>query len=134
MLAHQNLVANNAFNLHDTENLVEVHALELSHSMMQKVLNDVLDLQRMDAGRFEVSNKPFALHRDIRSTLNSVRAATNAKHLELRVDLDEAIDKLGQSTSTEGLWVLGDSMRLRQVLTNLTSNAVSNLPVCNRRS
>ncbi|KDQ62199.1 hypothetical protein JAAARDRAFT_203396 [Jaapia argillacea MUCL 33604] len=131
MLAYQNLRTSNAFkdeHLQDHNN-VEVYALEASLTMMQQVLNDVLDLQKMDAGKFESSPRPFPLHRAINSIMGPIAVATQAKSINLRVDLDPRIDQIQTpSNSSEGLWVIGDEIRLRQVLTNLTSNAVKFTP------
>jgi signal transduction histidine kinase len=82
----------------------------------------------MDAGRFESSPRPFALHRAIQSIMGPVGVATAAKQLPLVVELDPAIDALADGEQSEGLWVIGDEIRLRQVLTNLTSNAVKFSP------
>ncbi|KDQ54456.1 hypothetical protein JAAARDRAFT_696446 [Jaapia argillacea MUCL 33604] len=133
MLAYQNLRSSNAFKdeyVQDHNN-VEVYALEASLTMMQQVLNDVLDLQKMDAGRFESSPRPFPLHRAINSIMGPIGVATSAKGLKLRVELDDRIDKVPcQHVAAEGLWVIGDEIRLRQVLTNLASNAVKFTPEC----
>jgi hypothetical protein len=83
--------------------------------MMQKVLNDVLDLQRMDSGRFESSASPFPFHRTLQSMLGTLKVATAAKNLGLNIELDERIDNCGAVGDPQGLWVIGDSMRLRQV-------------------
>lgn len=83
----------------------------------------------MDAGRFESSPRPFPLHRAIQSVLGPIGIATSAKNLRLVTELDERIDLLTPPLATsEGLWVLGDEIRLRQVLTNLASNAVKFTP------
>ncbi|KAG9023299.1 hypothetical protein FRB95_013270 [Tulasnella sp. JGI-2019a] len=131
MLAYQNLQSNNAFEKVQEDQAVEIHALEGSLTMMQQVLNDVLDLQRMDAGRFESSPSPFPFHVMIQSLLGSLGVAATAKRLQLNVELDERIDQqaavVGQhhtDKSLEGAWVVGDALRLRQILSNLGGNAV----------
>jgi signal transduction histidine kinase len=107
MLAYQNLLNHGTFSKDDPEAVADAHALDLSHTMMKTVLNDVLDLQRIDSGKFELKFQSFSLHRDIDSTLASARSLCAAKGLELRVDLDPAIDALQQSASSEGLWIVG---------------------------
>ena len=84
--------------------------------MISSVLNDVLEFQRLDQGRFDVQFVAFPLHRAIESLLSSVRVATQSKNLGLVVELDPAIDKLGQDGP---LWAVGDEIRLRQIISNL---------------
>jgi osomolarity two-component system sensor histidine kinase SLN1 len=56
----------------------------LTHS----VLNDVLDLNRMDAGKFESVAKPYSFHKVLDSLMVPLRMAAAAKQLQLIEDLD----------------------------------------------
>lgn len=62
---------------------IEFRALEGSLAMMSKVLNDVLDFNRMDSGRFESVHKPYAFHHVLRSLLVPLRMATDARKLKV---------------------------------------------------
>ncbi|KAJ4464902.1 hypothetical protein C8J55DRAFT_493715 [Lentinula edodes] len=116
----------------------DIAALDVSLATVQQVLNDSLDLEKMDAGHFDINPRPFNLHRVIRSTLGPIAVAAAAKNLDLQIHLDERIDQLrpsadptSSSTSganSQGTWVVGDEVRLRQILTNLASNAVKFTP------
>jgi len=126
---------------------IEFKALEGSLSMMSKVLNDVLDFNRMDSGRFESVHKPYAFHQVMRSMFVPLQLATNARGLEFVTDLDKTIDDvsrralydaLGESQAVidrrmvenpdeDGI-VVGDETRLRQIITNLASNACKFTP------
>lgn len=129
-----------AIDLNDQE--IEFAALEGSLSMMSKVLNDVLDFNRMDSGRFESLSRPYAFHQVMKSIFIPLRLATDSRKLTLVTDLDHRIDEvarraaylalgedplsvdllLKQNPSEYGV-VAGDETRLRQVVTNLASNA-----------
>ncbi|KAF8597563.1 hypothetical protein BDV93DRAFT_527343, partial [Ceratobasidium sp. AG-I] len=89
LLAAQNLAGTNAI---QREHEIEFNALEGSLNMMSKVLNDVLDFNRMDSGRFETVSKPFAFHAVIRSMLVPLGLGASAKGLQLIVELDEQVD------------------------------------------
>jgi signal transduction histidine kinase len=130
MLAFQNMQTNNAFEHCKEDQAVEIHALEGSMAAMKQVLDDVLDLQRMDSGKFENKPQPFPFHRAVQSMLGSLKVSTAAKNLDLKVEFDERIDDVLSKAEAreEGVWVVGDPLRLRQVLTNFTSNAVKFTP------
>jgi osomolarity two-component system sensor histidine kinase SLN1 len=121
---------------------IEFSALVGSLSMMSKVLNDVLDFNRMDSGKFESVSRPYAFHQVIQSLLVPLRLATDARGLTLDIDLDKRIDEVARHAAYEALGqqedsihrhmedhpdvhgvVMGDETRLRQIITNLASNA-----------
>ncbi len=78
------------------------------------VLTDILDLSKIEAGRFEISAAPFDLHAVLSSvhTLFTHEAESKGLDMQLRIGIDVPV------------WVVGDKDRLRQVLVNLLSNAV----------
>ncbi|KAI0042739.1 hypothetical protein FA95DRAFT_1598309 [Auriscalpium vulgare] len=126
---------------------VEFRALEGSLSMMSKVLNDVLDFNRMDSGRFESVSKPYSFHQVMRSLFVPLRLAADARHLEFSTDLDRTIDDIARQAlylargmdskeiaqhiadnpHEDGI-VVGDETRLMQIITNLASNACKFTP------
>ncbi|KAG5644868.1 hypothetical protein DXG03_007509 [Asterophora parasitica] len=129
------------------EQEIEFSALEGSLSMMSKVLNDVLDFNRMDSGKFESASRPYGFHQVMRSLLIPLRLTTDARGLELVTELDPRIDQVARRAAykamgeaddvidahiydhpdVEGV-VLGDESRLRQIITNLASNACKFTP------
>lgn len=116
---------------------IEFKALEGSLNMMSKVLNDVLDFNRMDSGRFESVLKPYAFHKVMRSLFVPLQLATDARRLTFVTDLDKNIDNVARRALYESLVglseediekrmaleedgiVVGDETRLRQIITNL---------------
>ena len=82
------------------------------------VLDDVLDLARIDAGKMVITNRPFRLESAIKGTLSLFELQAQQRRLDLRVKIsDELPERL-----------LGDPDRLRQLLVNLVSNAMKFTP------
>jgi two-component system sensor histidine kinase/response regulator len=77
------------------------------------IINDILDLSKIEAGRLELEELPFDLPTVIEDIADLLAGAAHAKGLELVVDIASDIPGL-----------LGDPGRLRQVLANLLGNAV----------
>ncbi len=78
------------------------------------VLTDILDLSKIEAGRFEISPAPFDLHALLSSVHTLFTHQAEAKGLDMEVQIGIDVPA----------WVEGDKDRLRQVLVNLMSNAV----------
>ncbi len=78
------------------------------------VINNILDFSKIEAGRLELSEQAF----DLRTLIDDVMEMLSEQAARKRINLINDID-------TQGLmWVVGDSVRLRQVLINLLGNAV----------
>ena len=80
------------------------------------VINDILDFSKIEAGRLELERTPFDLQQTVANSLFLVREGAMEKEIELLLDMDPALVRQPQ--------LLGDGLRLGQVLTNLLSNAV----------
>lgn len=91
-----------------------VSALKYSAKSLLTILNDILDHSKLDAGQFELDPAPF----DLRKLMESVRdlAEIRAKQKGLQVHLD--MEEVCQGHFS------GDEARLRQILDNLTDNAL----------
>jgi osomolarity two-component system, sensor histidine kinase SLN1 len=136
LLAVQNMAAAGIFR---KSHELEFTALEGSLSMMSKVLNDMLDFNRLDAGRFESVSRPFSFHQVIKTLCVPLQMATNSRGQSLIVELDPLIDQFARRATGEsedaimarpndpGI-MIGDEMRLRQVINNLASNACKFTP------
>ena len=85
-----------------------------SGQLLLCLLNDLLDLSRIEAGKLDLDLAPFDLSRTAHDTADLYGEAALAKGLELQVEV--APDAAGR--------YLGDAFRLRQVLGNLIGNAV----------
>ena len=76
------------------------------------VLNDVLDLSRIEAGQFSITDAPFELDGLAKGVLGAFDGQAGAKGVALTLE-----------TSAHGWWK-GDAQRIRQIISNLISNAV----------
>jgi two-component system, sensor histidine kinase len=82
-------------------------------SLMQ-VLNDVLDLSKIEAGKVDLDQVAVNLHDLVRAAGDAWRDAAAEKGLWLRVEIDPSAPT----------WILADPQRIRQVLMNLISNGL----------
>lgn len=93
------------------------HQLEMigdAGRMMNALLNDLLDQARINAGRLNIYEQAFDLRRMVAQTVRLWQAPIRAKGLRLRLDTGGNLPR----------GVIGDEVRLRQVLNNLISNAL----------
>src|SRR5215467_1149297 len=85
-----------------------------SGAMLLELINSILDLARLESGRLEIVPREFALRGAIEEVLEAFTFATREKSLELVTQFAPGLPER----------VIGDSLRLRQVLMNLVGNAV----------
>ncbi|HEX3363654.1 ATP-binding protein [Phenylobacterium sp.] len=88
--------------------------LQTSGESLLGILNSLLDLSKIEAGQIELDNHDFDLAETIATACDPLRVLAEEKGLRFEVQVDPA---------AAGLWS-GDALRVRQVLTNLISNAV----------
>jgi signal transduction histidine kinase len=84
---------------------------------MDRLVSDLLDVSRIEAGRLRVEMGRVDLHTVIDTVIQSVRAEIDAKQLALEVDIPATLPP-----------VWGDKERIIQILTNLISNAYKYTP------
>ncbi len=78
------------------------------------LLNELLDLSKIENGNLEIERAPFDLRRQIHLAAALLGPKAEAAGLRFDLTLDEALP----------LWVVGDALRFRQILLNLAGNAV----------
>ncbi len=97
----------------DTEQAEYTEVAISSCKNLTVLLNDILDLSRVEAGRMEILNEPFSLS-EIFGELNDIfRIAIETKGIKLIMDKDPHIPDT----------LMGDPVRIKQVLFNLVGNA-----------
>jgi PAS domain S-box-containing protein len=88
--------------------------VKASADSLLQVINDILDFSKIEAGKLELDPTPFALRDSLGQTIKALGERANTKGLELICDVDVGVPDS---------WI-GDSLRLRQILTNLVGNAI----------
>jgi signal transduction histidine kinase/ActR/RegA family two-component response regulator len=78
------------------------------------ILNDILDISKLEAGRLEFVRQPFDLWRVVEETAAVFWAAAWQRGVDMRVEIEGSAPRL----------VEGDAVRVRQVLMNLAGNAI----------
>jgi PAS domain S-box-containing protein len=91
-----------------------VSLVETSGLTLERLVSDILDLSKIEAGRLEIEAAPFDLADALEGVLHLNRLKAEEKGLAFAADIDDA---------AQGAF-LGDSVRLKQVVGNLLSNAV----------
>lgn len=89
-------------------------AMQRSGSLLLKLLNDTLDLARIEAGRLELEPAPFDPRQLIGDIVQLEQGLAQAKGLSLQVDVAADLPYR----------LIGDGMRIKQVLLNLANNAL----------
>jgi signal transduction histidine kinase/ActR/RegA family two-component response regulator len=85
-----------------------------SGQALMNILNDILDLSKIESGKLELDNQPFDVGDAVRETCDLMAAGADEQGLELAVDIADGLNTR----------MLGDAVRFRQVLGNLLDNAI----------
>ena len=91
-----------------------LNAIKLSGDALIVLINDILDLAKVDAGKMNFEKNPFKLKASIASMLHLFEPKIEEKNLKLIKEYDKRIPNI----------LLGDPVRLHQIILNLVSNAV----------
>lgn len=91
-----------------------VDKAEHSAHLLLRIINDILDFSKIDAGRMDIESVPFSIRDLIGDVYDSLIEQVKAKGLLFRIHIDSQIPDC----------LLGDPLRLEQVLLNLAGNAV----------
>ncbi|MES2697842.1 MAG: ATP-binding protein, partial [Verrucomicrobiota bacterium] len=85
-----------------------------SADTLMRLLNDILDFSKIESGKLDFESVPFALAPAITEVVALLRARAAEKRLDLILDLPPDLPP----------YIVGDAVRLKQVLLNLTGNAI----------
>ncbi|MET3979470.1 two-component system sensor histidine kinase/response regulator [Mucilaginibacter sp. UYP25] len=96
------------------EQLEYLNTLKFSSDNLLAIINDILDYNKIEAGKLQLSNIPFNIHQLAQNIKQSFYAKAVEKNLDIELIADESIPE----------FLMGDQTRLGQILINLVSNAV----------
>ena len=106
-----------SFALKEEKTKKQANAIYDSGIHLLKLINDILDLSKMNSGKFSIIAEPFVLQTEINTLL--IRYNTQIKQKEIRFNL---------ILPSQSLTLAGDWLRISQVITNLLSNAIKFTP------
>ncbi|RDX46360.1 histidine kinase [Lentinus brumalis] len=109
------LTLDSDLNRSQRENLLLVHSLARS---LLLIIDDILDISKIEAGRMTMEQVSYSIRQTVFGILKTLVVRASQNQLDLTYDVDPDIpDQL-----------IGDSLRLRQVITNLVGNAIKFTP------
>lgn len=100
----------------DSPSEIRSYLLDINTSAesLLQIINDILDLSKMEARKMAIESRAFRLKDCIAGCVKSLNLEAERKNLRVFVEIDELLPET----------ILGDSLRLRQILTNLLNNAI----------
>ncbi|WP_457618445.1 ATP-binding protein [Lutibacter sp.] len=97
-----------------TEQKLHLETMQNSGEILLSLINDVLDLSKLESGKLETEVIPFNLHKQLNEVVRLMKVKAREKNISLNLEIDS-------NTPTE---VIGDPTRLGQILLNLIGNAI----------
>ncbi|MCV2886447.1 ATP-binding protein [Aestuariibacter sp. AA17] len=95
----------------------QIRIINAAADSLLGIVNDVLDVSKIEAGKLQINNNPFSPNQLVEEMVSVMSKSAHQKNLEFVLDLDPLPNKL-----------IGDVMRIKQILNNLLSNALKFTP------
>lgn len=96
----------------------QINMLLDSAAYLQGLINDILDLTKIEEGKMRMEVALFSVEEVVEMVVNTVRFSAQKKNIALNVE----------NSFTNDIFLLGDPLRLRQILINLMTNAIKFTP------
>ena len=95
-----------------------LHKVQAAGEHLMRIINDILDFSKIDAGKLDLEFAPFRLDRTLRNVIQLCEGRAREKQLGLSLEVAPEVPTL----------LVGDSLRLEQVLINYIHNAIKFTP------
>ena len=91
-----------------------LHKIDASSRQLLSIINDILDMSKIDANKFEIMKGEFDFEKMIQDVFNVIQVKLDEKHQHFHLDIEHPFEQM----------IISDELRLSQVLINLLNNAV----------
>lgn len=92
--------------------------INISGNNLLAIINDILDFSKIESGQVELEYISFDLYNEVDEIIKLLTLKANEKRLDLRIEIAQQVPQ----------FVIGDSLRLKQILINLLNNAIKFTP------
>lgn len=91
-----------------------VNIIESSTDLLLTIINDILDLSKIEAGKMTLEQIPFDIRKNLEDVLALFKTKVKEKNLYMNLEVDDEVPKV----------LIGDPVRIKQIYMNLISNAI----------
>ena len=91
-----------------------IEKIQISAEHLVHIINDILDISKIEAGKLELEKEEFNINDTLDYVLNIISMQANENNIKIKLDVEHGVPSK----------IIGDSLRLGQVLINLLGNAV----------
>jgi len=98
----------------DSDQQIYLESIKVSADNLLVIINDILDFSKIEAGKIEFESIEFDLHHFMERFKKTVHFSATKKGLSLRINIADTVPQI----------VIGDKVRLSQIILNLTGNAI----------
>ncbi len=88
--------------------------IRISGENLLSIINDILDFSKIEAGQIEIEKLPFDLYQQLNTVYNLLKFKAENKGIYLKTETEENVPR----------YIVSDSLRINQILINLTNNAI----------
>lgn len=96
------------------EQMFYLQTMRQASNNLLGIINDILDLAKIEAGKVTLEKIAFDFHQQITSVYHTLKFKSDEKNIELKLIIDPSVPQ----------FIIGDPVRLSQIITNLLSNAI----------